>query len=464
MSETRTLTNFCYEITYQDLPSEVLLMTKKLLIDCIGVTLKGMQEPASLSMLTTAQALATTGSSTVIGKRESLPSQYAALVNGTAAHSIELDDVTSESSLHPGVVMVPTALAIAEEFNSSPEEFLAAMVAGYEMMMRVGDALTNPSGNYDSGFHPTGICGVFGATITAGKLMKLTKEELLHAVGIAGSMASGSMEYVTDGAWTKKFHAGCSAHNGIIAAKMAQSGFEGPTTIFEGTFGFFQAYASVYYPEKLTEDFASPYKIMQTNIKLHACCRYMHAQMDAALHIRESHSVEINDIRRIDVTVLTAGEALVASPIEKKRAPQNRVDAQFSLPYGIAAALVFGHTGYNQFEKQHTQRLDIQSLMQKIHVTVDPELDQRYPTNWPAKLQITLADDTSFAQDIEHPVGGWPSSLPTNEQITTKFTELTSDLYAEETINQFTSDALQFEQLTSIQQLLTHLRTSQSVY
>ncbi|WP_054709870.1 MmgE/PrpD family protein [Bacillus sp. JCM 19041] len=428
MNHTESLTHFCHATYHEQLPNDVQEMTKKLLLDCIGVTLRSSEKQASTSILKTALSLSSKGDSTVFGTTYSLPSQYAALVNGTTAHGIELDDVTSESSLHPGVVVIPVALAVAEEQNNTPDQVIRSIVAGYEMMMRLGEAITNPSGNYERGFHPTGICGVFGATMAAGCLLGLKKEEMLHAIGIAGSMASGSMEYLSNGAWTKKLHAGWAAHNGIIAAKSAANGFVGPATIFEGTFGFFKAYASIHDANKLHENRRAPYKIIETNIKLHACCRYMHAQMDAAKHLYEEHDFHPDDIIAIDTTVLTGGEALVAVPLEAKQTPDNVVDAQFSLPYGIAVVLTYGKGGYHEFDESIIHAPSIKRLMKTVRISKQEKYDSLYPKKWGASVQITLKDGRILKKEINHPQGGWPGSVATWESITTKFLDLTDGI------------------------------------
>ncbi len=459
MNATDTLTTFCHSISYDQLPSDVVNTAKKLILDCTGVILRSMPSNASQSILQTALALGTNGKAAVLGSSHSLPSQYAALVNGTAAHGIELDDVTSESSLHPGVVVIPTAIAIAEELNSPTSDVIAAIVAGYEMMMRLGEAIMNPAGNYDSGFHPTGICGVFGATITAGKLLNLNLQQQLHAIGIAGSMASGSMEYLTDGAWTKKMHAGWSAHNGIIAAKMAQNDFVGPTTTLDGRFGFLNSYSSVQDPSKLIDNYKQPYKLMETNLKFHACCRYIHAQIDATQELRNNDEFELDHIKSIEATVLTGGAALVAIPIEQKRNPQNIVDAQFSLPFGIACSLVHGKAGYHEFTEKVIDDGQIKSLMQKVRIVADSKIDSEFPKQWGARVIINLHNGKKLQTQIAHPRGGWPGEAATWDDVTTKFIDLTTGLLASTTQTETIRNAKTLEKQKTISNFVKPLTT-----
>src|SRR5919198_5587701 len=231
------------DLGWDSLPADVKDRTRELLLDLLGVALGGSPPPSSPPAAEVARRLGGDGGqASVVGAGFATTAVWAALANGTAAHAIELDDVTTESSLHPGVAVIPTAFAVAEERGLGPAAFLAAVVAGYEGTMRVGNAL-NPASAYARGFHPTGVAGVFGAATAAGRLLGLDAEALTRALGIAGTTAAGSLEYLSDGAWTKRLNPGWAAHGGIIAAQLAQAGFTGPSTAFEGRLGLLHAYS-----------------------------------------------------------------------------------------------------------------------------------------------------------------------------------------------------------------------------
>ena len=200
-----------------------------------------------------AQRLGGQGRASLIGVERATSAVWAALANGTAAHAIEMDDVTTESSLHPGVAVIPAALALAEELDSSPTALLEAVVAGYEVTMRVGNAL-NPASAYARGFHPTGVAGTFGAAMAACRLLGLDVERSTHALGIAGTLTSGSLEYLSDGAWTKRLNPGWAGHAGITAALLARAGFTGPASVFEGRLGVLHAFTDAPRPERLLAD------------------------------------------------------------------------------------------------------------------------------------------------------------------------------------------------------------------
>jgi 2-methylcitrate dehydratase PrpD len=455
---TKELAQFCHSITFESLSEEIVGRTRDLLLDCLGVTLRSSTIPSSRTMAKAASDLSPAGSATVWGTNLRIAPQYAALANGTAAHGIEMDDVTSESSLHPGVVAFPTAMAIAEQVDSNPKEIVAAVVAGYEVIMRLGEATMNPEGNYSLGFHSTGTCGVFGATVIAGKLLGLDADQLTTALGIAGSMASGSMEYLTDGAWTKRMHPGWAAHNGILAARLAKEGYVGPKTIIEGPFGFLNAYTRKATPGKILEKLGSPYKIMETNIKVHACCRYIHAAIDAALHLVEERGVRADDVQRIHASVLRAGYDVVADPIDKKRVPSNVIEAQFSVPFAIAVSLVKGGAGFNEFIQRNVEDPKVRATMQKVECYVDDDLDRTYPQHWQAKVTAKLLDGTEVSEHVLHPRGGWPGEAVTWEEIVEKFMELASPVVPAETLREITTNAQRFEMLGNIAEI-TNLLT-----
>lgn len=255
------LASFCADLRWAGLPREARERTKELVLDLIGVALRGSAADSSRAV----QAFVATqprGEANVLGTGLVTGASWAALANGTGAHATELDDVTRESSLHPGVAVIPAALAVAQERASTTTAFLEAVVAGYETTMRVGNAL-GPASAYRRGFHPTGVAGVFGAAVAAGRLSGLDADGLTRAIGIAGTMASGSIEYVTDGAWTKRLNPGWAAHAGIVAAGLAAAGFTGPATALDGSHGLLTGYADEPLPELLTANLGRPLQVMK---------------------------------------------------------------------------------------------------------------------------------------------------------------------------------------------------------
>jgi len=425
-SPTRSLAAFSVDLKYADLPSEVVQRTRDLLLDFLGVALRGATTESAATMARLVAELSPDGPASVIGYSQTAPSQYAALVNGTSSHSIEMDDVTTTSSLHPGVAAFPAALALAEELDAAPQDVIAAVVAGYEIIMRVGDAI-NGSEAYKVGFHPTAVAGVFGAAAIGASLLHLNAEQASHALGIAGSMAAGSMEYLTDGAWTKRLHPGWAAHSGLLAAKMARVGYVGPTTIFEGPHGFLTGYTPTASPERLTDGLGEGFKLLETNIKVHACCRYMHGPIDCVLRLVSDYDVQPEQIESISCVVLTGGRALVADPITDKQNPTNTVDAQFSMPFGAAVAAVKRTAGLDAFSQAVVDDPSVRALLPKITCESDSEIDAAAPARWPARVVMRLADGRELRHEIPDPRGSESEPLGWND-LAGKFNELTAPI------------------------------------
>lgn len=421
---TSDLAYFCASLRGENLPDTVRERVRYLLLDHLAVTMRGSLLSSSLASYQMLQAMggASDRGATVCGTSLRAEASWAVLVNGIAAHGLEMDDVENRSSLHPGVVVFPAALALAEQLGSSPDDLYAAVVAGYEVTLRVGAAL-NPASAYERGFHPTAVCGAFGAAAASARLMQFSPEQTNMALGIAGSMASGSMAYLQNGAWTKRLHPGWASHAGIVAARLAAAGFVGPDAIFTGRYGFLQAYASESDANKLARKSDNDYAIMRVSLKPYACCRYMHGPIDCLLEIRRNHAPDPAHIVRISCGVLTGGRGLVADPIAQKRDPQNVVDAQFSMPYGAAVALLTGKAGLSVFTDEWIQNRQIRALMRAVECYSSPALDDFYPEEWRAEARVLMNDGREFCAAIRYPLGD-PCNLLTWEQLEARFHEL----------------------------------------
>jgi 2-methylcitrate dehydratase PrpD len=438
------LAEFCASIRWPDLPEPVRERAKELVLDLLGVALRGSAERSSQAVAAVARQTQPAGGATVFGAGFSTAAAWAALANGTAAHAIELDDVTTESSLHPGVAVIPAAFAVAEEWGAEPKSFLEAVVSGYDVTMRVGNAL-NPASAYARGFHPTGVAGAFGAATAAGRLLGLDADELARALGIAGTLAAGSLEYLSDGSWTKRLNAGWAAHAGIVAAQLAGEGFRGPATVFEGRLGVLHAYTDEPAPERLLADLGNPYQVMQVSIKPYACCRYNHGLIDCVLELRREHAILPEQVDKIRLGVLSGGALLVAEPIEQKRAPKNVVDAQFSAPFAAAVALARGGGGPEHYRQATVEEPLIQSLMARTDCYRDPSLDVAYPRRWPAAAEIQLRDGRNVATRVEYALGEPENPVPRGGLLA-KFAGLAASALASEMAEELAGRILRLEE------------------
>ena len=421
---TRKLARFYSDLDYEELSPELVDLAKYFCLDYLGVAIRGSITPSATSMAAALEGLNGTGDAPVMGTLLRLSPEYAALANGTAAHSLELDDVNNESSLHPGVPTFPSAFACAHLARVSGPAFLAAMVAGYDFTIRLGYAL-DPRSHYARGFHPTGTCGTFGAALVAARLLGLDWQQTASALGIAGSQAAGSLEFLDGGAWTKRMHPGWAAHSGIIAAMLARQGFSGPATILEGKHGTLQGYSDAAEPSRLTDGLGEHFYIARAAIKPHACCRYNQGPIDCMLQIRSQHNIEAAQVESIRVGVLTAAVPIVAAPEEQKRNPQGVVDAQFSLPYALAIAAMYGRASLDEYTDEVIARPDVRELMQGVECVLDPALDADYPRKWPTWVEVHTRDGRTLRADTEYPLGE-PENPLSWQELEDKFRLLTS--------------------------------------
>jgi len=429
MGITQELARYCSRMKFNDLSDEVIDCAKYRFLDFISVACRGSIEDPSQTIYRFVREMEK-GEGVIVGTREKAPYLYSALANGTSSHSIEMDDVDNESSLHPGVVVFPSALATGEMAGASGKRFILAVVLGYEVMVRLGSAL-GPENSYKRGFHPTGTCGTFGSSVASSKILGLQEEEILNAIGISGSQAAGSMEYLAQGAWTKPFHAGWAAHSGMVAALLSRKGFKGPSSILEGRDGFLHAYSAGADPSRVLEGIGSGFQILQTSVKIHACCRYMHSPIDAVLKIVKENNLRPEQVKKVKVGILRAGAPLIADPIESKYKPQSIVDAQFSMPFGAAAALLYGKAGLKEFQVSTIQSRPVREMMRKVECIVDPELDRTFPKQWRATAEILTKDEKRYTTTVEYPKGDPENPLLWEEMIE-RFHELTGQILKED--------------------------------
>jgi 2-methylcitrate dehydratase PrpD len=425
MGITQELAGYCSRVTFNDLSDEVIDCAKYRFLDFISVACRGSQEDPSQTTYRFVREVGK-GGGVIVGTSDKAPYLYAALANGTSSHSIEMDDVDNESSLHPGVVIFPSTLATGEMAGASGKRFILAAVLGYEVIVRLGSAL-GPENSYKRGFHPTGTCGTFGSSVASAKILGLQEEEIVNAFGISGSQSAGSMEYLAQGAWTKPFNAGWAAHSGMVAALLARKGFKGPSSILEGRDGFLHAYSNSADPAKILEGIGSGFQILRTSVKFHACCRYMHPPIDAVLKIVNENNLRPEQVKKIKVGVLKAGAHLIAEPIESKYRPQSIVDAQFSMPFGAAAAVLYGKAGLREFQLSTIRSKPVSEMMRKVECIADPELERSFPKQWRATAEIRTENGKSYSTTVEYPKGD-PENPLSWEEMKERFHDLSGQI------------------------------------
>ena len=405
-------------IRHADLPPAVEERTRYLILDLVGNMLRGGRDAeSSAPLLAAARAMGLGhGRHAVFGEASRWSPLGAALLNGAFAHSLDFDDTHAAGTLHPGAPVIPAALAAAEMTGAPGRDVIAAIVAGYEVTNRLAVAL--PGGDhYDRGFHPTATCGVFGAAAAAGRVMGFTAEQIEDALGIALSQSAGSLQFLENGAWTKRFQVGWAAMAGLSAALLAREGFRGAAKALEGKSGFLRAYAPHPDPERALRGLGEEYELMETAVKPYPSCRYGHACVDAALALRAEHGLAPEEIQAVTMGLPNKGMLLVGAPLAYKRDPRNVVDGQFSGPFMVSCALVHGQFGWDSYDRMDEPPL--RAMMAKVSCVEDAEVQAEFPANMSGRLTLD-ARGQNFARLVVVPKGE-PGNFLTEAELRGKF-------------------------------------------
>ncbi|MDO9708628.1 MmgE/PrpD family protein [Paracraurococcus lichenis] len=448
---TATLAEYCASLDFAALPAEVQERTRFLVLDLVGNIVRGRHDAESTApLLEAVRALGlAAGGSAVLGDSARYTPAGAALLNGALAHSLDFDDTHAAGTLHPGAPVIPAALAAAEMAGANGRTALSAIVAGYEVTCRL--ALALPGGDhYDRGYHPTATCGAFGAAAAAARVFGLSAKAIEDAFGIALSQAAGSLQFLANGAWTKRFQVGWSAMNGLAAATLARQGFRGAAEAFEGKAGFLRAYAPNPVPERALKGLGTEFELMQTAVKPYPSCRYGHACVDAAIALRAEHNLQPEEIESVTMGLPNKGMLLVGAPLAYKQNPQNVVDGQFSGPFVVSCGLAHGHMGWDSYA--HLQDPVIRSLLPKIDCVEDPEMQALFPTYMAGKLTVK-ARGQSFTKIVKV-AKGEPENFLTEAELRAKFHGLADAVLGRERATQLADAAVNLDRAGDVNGLM----------
>lgn len=420
MGATRSLAKFVVDLRFKKLPHEVTEHMKMHVIDIMGVGLFGSTQPWSKILTSFVREIGGKEESTVWGSDLKTSCVNAALANGTMCHGFELDDAHRTSLSHPGPVTLPPSLAFAERKGGvSGEEFVTALVAGYEVCSRVGMCMG--SAHFLRGFHPVGTIGPFGSVAAVGKLMGLDEEQMVDAMGIAASQSAG-LAAAQYGGMVKRLHAGKASQSGMIAAMLAQRGFTGIKDVLEVDFGgFCKTLSDKHDLTRITEDLGKDYQVLHTGYKPYSCVASNHTALDALKELMEEHrEVTVDAVEKILVRASKATHLHVGWEYK----PHEVITAQSNLPYGLAVMILEGDAFVDQFTEEKIRDPRILQYTKKVEVVHDPEIDQRGEKYRHAiKLELRLKDGRSFRKDIDFATGS-PENPWGREQCLNKFRRL----------------------------------------
>lgn len=448
--ETDKIADYIASFRYENIPWEVVQQAKMVILDTLGVTLAARVKDTEISRLITefVHSLDQKEESTLIGTTYTSTCLNAALANATMAHDIvELDEVHSKANTHTAAVIVPTALAVCEKEKKTGKDFIAAVVLGYDVECRLGVALDDMA-MYARCFHPTSICGCFGAVAAAARLLELDKEEIRNALGLAGCQASGLIAWETEPLhMSKSFQAGIPARNGITATLLAQLKYAGPPAIFDGEYNIFDAFSGKHNYVLLTEDLGTRFDIMGAGLKQYSCCRHIHSPLDAFLQLLDNYALCPEEIEKITVRVSETAALMT----------DNNELVTHNAQYALAMAAFDKKVEMNQYRDQRYKNPEVQELSQKIKLIADPDLQKLYPLRWVAIVTVDTKDGRSFTKRVDHAKGD-PENPLTPEEIKEKFLSLIVDGIGIDRSQQIIDILEELEKVEDIRELSLLLR------
>lgn len=416
MGETVELARFSREMRGETVPEPVRRRAGLLLLDQIGCQIAGVQLPWSQRIYQTMRALSPAGGATVVGYPGRLGADAAAFLNSAFGHSNESDDTHLRSPTHPGAVIIPAAVALAEEHQASGQELLDALIVGYEVMLRVSYAVSPHL--ITRGHHPPPAVGPFGAAAAAARLLGLDQEQTVHALGIAGSHSAGLLEYTQTGGSVKRLHCAIPSQAGVRAALLAGNGVTGPPTVLEGKRGF----AHVFSPERdlgwLTRGLGSEWLTMETAIKSYSCCYLIHPALDALRALRAEHPFAAADVAGIDVHTDSAALVHHVGVISE---PQDILGAQFSMGFALSLLLHRGGCGFWDFFRADLRDPQLLELSHRVRILLDEDDRSGFRTG--LRLRVRLSDGTELSREVAH-ARGEPEQPMSDPEIRDKFLDI----------------------------------------
>ncbi len=409
---SQVLASFAAQLEWSDIPDLVIRKTEDLLVDWFGSAVAGKNAKAVEIIAQFAQTMGpSSGQSEILLNRKLTSPYFAAMCNAAASHVVEQDDLHNSSVFHPATVIFSPALAVAQSLGVSGREFLVAVIAGYEVGIRIGEFMGR---SHYKIFHTTGTVGSLAAAAAVGRLLKLSPEQMLHAFGSAGTQAAGLWEFLKDAADSKQLHTAHAAGTGLMSAYLAKDGFTGAQQILEGKQGMAAGMSTDADLSKLNAGLHQRWATLETSFKFHASCRHTHPAADALLQVMQTNHLQFTDLAHITTHVHQGAIDVLGAVTDPKTVHQSK----FSMGTVLAIVAKYGHAGLDEFEN-HFLDPEICQLRDNVSMQLDPQVDQAYPQRWIGKVSVKTHAGTEFHGQLDEPKGD-PGNTLTRSEIESK--------------------------------------------
>jgi 2-methylcitrate dehydratase PrpD len=415
MNQIEKLSEFILNMELDRVPKEVVNASKHCVLDSFGAAVGASKDKLIIDIVDEYIKLYPgQGDADVWGFNHQLPFVQAAFLNALMGHRLELDDVHTKSKTHIGTVVVPTAIALAQNLKSTGKDFLEAVICGYEVMSRIGMGF-GVSSHRNKGWHVTSTAGTFGAAAAAAKLMNLKFEQTVYALGMAGTQSFGVWAFLGESASSKILHPARAAVSGIEAAILAKSGMTGPSRILDASDGgLFQAMSDGYDLSKVSNNLGIEYEISNIDNKPYPCCRSTHCAIDSALYLKDKYPIDTDLIEKIEVDTYLVGYKQCGTT-EGSIKPVTPTDAKFSTPYTIAEILVNGKVTLDSFKAENIKNTKVQELLKKVTVKPNDIFTERYPEHWGCKSRIVMKNGNVHEVEIKDALGSVSNPITEKE-------------------------------------------------
>jgi len=396
---TRALAEFVAGLRYDDIPSNVIEGAKDLLVDWMGSALAGKgARPVEALKRFAAEMGPGTGPSEIVPSGGATSPLFAALINGAASHVVEQDDVHNGAVFHPGAVVFPAVLAVAQAENASGRDLLVAAIAGYEIGIRVGEFLGR---SHYKTFHTTGTAGTLASAAAVARLLSLDPDRTQHALGSAGTQAAGLWEFLRDAADSKQLHTAKATADGLLSAYLARSGLTGARRILEGPQGLAAGTSTDADPAKLTDGLGTRWATLETSYKWHASCRHTHPAADALLSLMQREHLSHDRIASVTARVHQGAIDVLGQVVE----PTTVHQAKFSMGTVLGLIAVYGRASLDEFEHHALSDPRVAAFRQRVRMTLDAEIDAAYPRRWIGKVDVATTDGRMLSARVDVPKG-----------------------------------------------------------